>query len=38
MTAKMPMSGSPEKRRDCITQLPLPSTSGGSKFASEHVG
>src|SRR4030095_3892225 len=25
MTAKMPMSGSPEKRRDCITQLPLRS-------------
>jgi hypothetical protein len=23
MTAKMPMSGSPEKRRDCIAQLPL---------------
>jgi hypothetical protein len=38
MTAKMPMSGSPEKRRDCIAQLPLRSTSGGSKFASEHVG
>jgi hypothetical protein len=32
MTAKMPMSGSPEKRRDCIAQLPLRSTSGGSKF------
>jgi hypothetical protein len=32
----MPMSGSPEKRRDCIAQLPLRSTSGGSKFASEH--
>jgi hypothetical protein len=26
------MSGSPEKRRDCIAQLPLRSTSGGSKF------
>src|SRR6266545_984440 len=38
MTVKMPMSGSPEKRRDCIAQLPLRSTSGGSKFASEHVG
>src|SRR5262249_8507085 len=25
MTAKMPMSGSPEKRRDCIDQLPLRS-------------
>src|SRR5204862_6038353 len=25
MTAKMPMSGSPEKRRDCIAQLPLRS-------------
>src|SRR6266550_2848092 len=25
MTAKMPMSGSPEKRRDCIVQLPLRS-------------
>src|SRR6266699_3435990 len=23
MTAKMPMSGSPEKRRDCIAELPL---------------
>ena len=30
------MSGSPEKRRDCLAQLPLRSTSGGSKFASEH--
>src|SRR5215831_2336136 len=25
MTAKMPMSGSPEKRRVCIALLPLPS-------------
>src|SRR6266403_2660533 len=25
MTAKMPMSGSPEKRRDCIAQLALRS-------------
>src|SRR4029453_5034681 len=25
MTVKMPMSGSPEKRRDCIAQLPLRS-------------
>src|SRR5436190_9803242 len=25
MTAKMPMSGSSEKRRDCIAQLPLRS-------------
>src|SRR5678815_3106716 len=33
MTAKMPISGSPEKRRDRIAQLPLRSTSGGSKFA-----
>jgi len=32
------MSGSPEKRRNCIAQLPLRSTSGGSKFASEHLG
>jgi len=37
MTAKKPMSGSPEKRRDCIAQLPLQSTSGGSKFASEQL-
>jgi hypothetical protein len=37
MTAKMPISGSLEKRRDCLAQLPLPSTSGGSKFASEHL-
>src|SRR5260370_19684085 len=28
MTAKMPISGSPEKRRDCIAQPPLRSTSG----------
>src|SRR5438045_841190 len=34
----MPMSGSPEKRRDCIAQLHLRSTSGGSKSASEHIG
>jgi hypothetical protein len=38
MTVKTPMSGSPEKRRDCMAQLPLRSTSGGSKYASEHVG
>jgi hypothetical protein len=31
------MSGSPEKRRDCIAQLPLRPTSGGSKFASEQL-
>ena len=31
MTAKTPMSGSPEKRRDCIAQLPLRSTSGGCR-------
>src|SRR5438094_8892265 len=29
MIAKMPMTGSPEKRRDCIAQVPLRVTSSG---------
>src|SRR5205809_8125544 len=32
MTAKMPMSGSPEKRRDCIAQLPLRPTSAAPSW------